>query len=163
MPNMEVRKEGDWLRDPIWSPLSNTLSIGWERKGPEPERRGVYRLIGKDRKGNVLVEDSIVVIQMYPTLVLNPKELHFDANGGTDVVTIEKTNINLETLEVTTTSDFIHLNREDKKVFVTVDKNQDGHQRSGSIKFEGEAPSGPPHVVYLSVTQDGVEGDVGEI
>lgn len=163
MPNMEVRKEADWLREPIWTPHTNTLCIGWKHLENTNERRGIYRLIGKDRKGNVLIEDSIVVIQMSPTLVLKPSQLHFDAKGGTDTVTIVKTNINMETLQVTTTSDFIYLDQDEKKIIVRVDKNQDEHQRSGTIKFEGEAPNGFNYIDYLTVTQDGDEGEMGEI
>ena len=141
MENVEVKTEGGWLKEPSWLPHKNELTVYWPDL-PEgvKERRGVVRLIGKSQKGEKLVEDSIVVHQFIPYIELTPDKLEFEAKGGTQTVTVGKTN--LTDLKVKTSSDYLTLKFEGNTITVTMDENKTSEERGATIYVEGKTPDG---------------------
>jgi len=154
MANVEVTAEADWLKQigPSWVAHENQLTIYWpELPDDVQDRRGVIRLIGKSQKGEVLVEDSIVVVQFEPFMELTPDKLEFSEKGGTQKVTIGKTN--LTNLTVSTNTDEIKATLEDKTITVTMGKNTSDKVRGGTVYIEGTASNKQRVKVPLTVTQ----------
>lgn len=160
MANVEVKAEADWLNkiSPAWLPHKNQLTVYWpELPADVKDRRGVVRLIGKSKKGETLVEDSIVVHQFVPYVELTPDELEFDAKGGTQTVTIGKTN--LTNLKVRANSDDIKLKFEGNTITVTMDENKTSGVRGGQINVEGTDPNGQTgNYGVIFVTQKAASG-----
>jgi hypothetical protein len=126
------------------------------------DRRGVVRLIGKSKKGETLVEDSIVVHQFVPYVELTPDKLEFDAKGGTQTVTIGKTN--LTNLKVRANSNDIKLKFEGNTITVTMDENKTSGVRGGTIYVEGKDPDGTTgDYGVILVTQKAGSSSQGEI
>ena len=154
MENMEVKAEADWLNatKPNWLAHKNELTIYWpDLPGDVNDRRGIIRLIGKSQKGETLVEDSIVVVQFEPFMELTPDKLEFEASGGSQTITIGKTN--LKNLEVSTNSEDIQATLNDKIITVTMGENKTSEQRGGAVYVEGAAPDGKKVKIFASVTQ----------
>ena len=159
MANMEVKVEGDFLKEtePIWLDHLNELNIYWPEL-PEnvKDRRGVVRLIGKSQKGEVLVEDSIVVHQYVPFVEVTPSKMVFEAKGGTQTATITKTN--LTDLKVISDYDYIHSKLEGDVITVTVDENKDADARGSSngVCLEGKKPNGETIIMpVIYIDQEG--------
>lgn len=158
MPNMEVKAEAKWLKEPYWLKHLNELSIGWDEL-PEgvKERRGVYRLIGKSVKGDTLTVDSIVVNQYRVYLDLTDVTLDFDVKGGTKNVGIIATNV--KDLKVSTNSDYIKAKLDGYIITVTVTENTENDDRGGAVYIEGKTPEGKDFKQYIMVTQKGIGGN----
>lgn len=142
MENMEVKAEADWLREiePSWLPHKNQLTIYWPDLPQDvKDRRGVIRLTGKSHSGETLVVDSIVVVQFDPFLELTPDKLEFSEKGGTQTVTIGKTNVT--DLKVSTNSEDITATLKDKTITVSMGKNTTDQQRGGFVYVEGKTPN----------------------
>ncbi len=154
MPNMEVKSEADWLEQVSWRDYENRVCIGWQEL-PEDvkERRGVVRLYGLSKSGEILVEDSIVVVQSSTYLELSPTKLEFDAKGGTKTVTIKKTN--LKDLTLGRTSSYIHASIEGTTITVTVDENTNPEERSESVSVNGTTENGRMGGAIFDVVQAG--------
>ena len=174
MANVEVKAEADWLNkiSPAWLAHKNELTIywpdlpedvkekQWKTEISKYHRRGVVRLIGKTKKGETLVEDSIVVHQFVPYVELTPDKLEFDAKGGTQTVTIGKTN--LTNLKVRANSNDIKLKFEGNTITVTMDENKTSDVRGGTIYVEGKDPDGTTgDYGVILVTQKAGSGSQG--
>lgn len=163
MANVEVKAEADWLNkiSPAWLAHKNELTVYWpELPTDVKDRRGVVRLIGKSKKGETLVEDSIVVRQFVPYVELTPDKLEFDANGGTQTVKIGNTN--LTNLKVRANSDDIKLKFEGNTITVTMDENKTSNVRGGQINVEGTDPNGQTsNYGVIFVTQKAGSGSQG--
>ena len=160
MANVEVKAEADWLNkiSPAWLPHKNQLTVYWPDL-PEgvKERRGVVRLIGKSQKGEKLVEDSIVVHQFIPYIELTPDKLEFEAKGGTQTVTVGKTN--LTDLKVKTSSDYLTLKFEGNTITVTMNENKTSEERGATIYVEGKTPDGKTDdYAVITVYQEAASG-----
>ena len=159
MANMEVKVEGDWLNEtkPIWLDHLNELNIYWpELPEDVKDRRGVVRLTGKSQKGEVLVEDSIVVHQYVPFVEVTPSKMVFEAKGGTQTATITKTN--LTDLKVISDYDYIHSKLEGNVITVMVDENKDADARGSSngVCLEGKKPNGETIIMpVIYIDQEG--------
>ena len=159
MANMEVKVEGDFLKEtePIWLDHLNELNIYWpELPETVKDRRGVVRLTGKSQKGEVLVEDSIVVHQYVPFVEVTPSKMVFEAKGGTQTATITKTN--LTDLKVISDYDYIHSKLEGDVITVTVDENKDADARGSSngVCLEGKKPNGETIIMpVIYIDQEG--------
>ena len=154
MANMEVKVEGDFLKEtePIWLDHLNELNIYWpELPDTVKDRRGVVRLTGKSQKGEVLVEDSIVVHQFVPYVELTPDKLEFEVQGGTQTVTITKTN--LKDLSVSTESDFCTATLKDNVITVTVKPNTSAEARSASVVIKGKNVIDKEVSDFIPITQ----------
>ena len=154
MANMEVKVEGDWLNEtkPIWLDHLNELNIYWpELPEDVKDRRGVVRLTGKSQKGEVLVEDSIVVHQYVPFMELSDTSLEFNEKGGTKTVTIGNTNV--KDITVSSNTEYITATLQDKTITVTIDKNTTDQTRGGTVYVEGKASNGQTISFPIIVTQ----------
>lgn len=159
MENVEVRTEGDWLEEPSWLAHQNQLTVYWTDLPKDvKDRRGVIRLTGKSQTGETLVVDSIVVVQFEPFMELSIDKLEFSEKGGTQKVTIGKTN--LTDLTVSTNSADIKATLEDKTITVTMGRNNTDQPASGAVYIEGTAPNKQRVKMMLLVTQErGYEPD----
>lgn len=160
MPNLEVVVEAGWLKKPIWQKHLNELSIGWQEL-PEDvkDRRGVFRLYGKSKTGEILVEDSIVVHQYVVYADVTPSKMKFETKGGTQTATI--TGTNLTDLKVSTDLSWVHPILKDNVITVTVDENKevDGRGASNAICLEGKTPDGQQvSISVIYVEQAGIGG-----
>ena len=154
MANMEVKVEGDWLNEtkPIWLDHLNELNIYWpELPEDVKDRRGVVRLTGKSQKGEVLVEDSIVVHQYVPFMELSDTSLEFNEKGGTKTVSIGNTNV--KDITVSSNTEYITATLQDKTITVTIDKNTTDQTRGGTVYVEGKASNGQTISFPIIVTQ----------
>lgn len=158
MANMQVKAEAKWLKDASWLAHHNQLAIGWEEL-PEgtKERRGVYRLTGLSKDGkDTLTVDSIVVVQYRPYIELTPDVLEFDVKGGTQTVTIGKTNIT--DLKLSTTEKYLQAKFDGNTIKVTMTENTDTEERTGRVYIEGKQPDGKDYKDYIRVSQLGTGG-----
>ena len=159
MENVEVKTEDTWLRNLIWSGHRNELSFFWDDL-PDGmrSRRGVIRLTGFSQKGEKLVEDSIVVIQSIAYVDVEPKQLTFPKEGGTQTVTITETSLTNITPSIV--SDNIHVSMSDNVITVTADANTDESSRYVWIYIHGTAPDGrETSIPSIEVTQEGAGTD----
>ena len=159
MENVEVKTEDTWLRNLIWSGHQNELSFFWDDL-PDGmrSRRGVIRFTGLSQKGEELVEDSIVVIQSIAYVDVEPKQLTFPKEGGTQTVTITETSLTNITPSIV--SENIHVSMTDNVITVTADPNTDESSRYVWIYLNGIAPDGRlTSIPSIEVTQEGTGED----
>ena len=141
MAKVECTSSAEWLSF-VWLDHKNELAIFWDDL-PEnmKDRKATILLQGKNSKTNeLIIEDSVVVRQFIPYVELTPKELEFDASGGTMTVTVGKTN--LTDLDVSSTTEDIKLKFEGNIITVTMEENTTPEERGGTIYVEGTAPDG---------------------
>jgi len=141
MAKVECISSAEWLSF-VWLDHKNQLAIYWDDLPDNlRDRKATILLQGKNSKTNELImEDSIVVHQFIPYVELTPKELEFDASGGTMTITVGKTN--LTDLNVSSTTDDIKLKFEGNIITVTMEENTTPEERGGTIYLEGTAPDG---------------------
>ena len=161
MENVEVKTEDTWLRNLIWSGHQNELTFFWDDL-PDGmrSRRGAIRFTGLSQKGEELVEDSIVVIQSIAYVDVEPKQLTFPKEGGSQTVTITETSLTNITPSIV--SDNIHVSMTDNVITVTADENTDESSRYVWIYINGTAPDGrETSIPSIEVTQEGAGEDPG--
>lgn len=161
MSNVEVKTDADWMsgdRTPVWLAHLNELTVFWPEL-PEGvnQRRGVVRLIGKTQKGEVILEDSVVVIQAKPFVELSMENVELGAKGGTKTVTVVNTNLKDITAKVLAGIDYIHVTLEKGVITITVDPNEDASGRSSYIIVDGVASDGTVIRTFINVNQLGTE------
>lgn len=154
-PNMSIvneKSEAKWLT-PYWFPERNELSVHWEGlpKGMT-ERRGVIRLTGLSHKGDTLAVDSVVVLQQSAYIAIHPNKLSFGKQGGTQVVTIDSTNV--ESIAIQNTSDGITATLNGNKLTITVAPNS-GEVYTSHIILEGKTKYGLTGNAIIEISQDG--------
>lgn len=162
MENVEVKTEDTWLRNLIWSGHQNELTFFWDDL-PDGmrSRRGAIRFTGLSQKGEELVEDSIVVIQSIAYVDVEPKQLTFPKEGGSQTVTITETSLTNITPSIV--SDNIHVSMTDNVITVTADANTDESSRYVWIYINGTAPDGrETSIPSIEVTQEGTGTDPSE-
>jgi len=145
MKNVNVKSEAKWISEPFFNEQENDLWISWQEL-PEgvKERRGVIRLYGMSsrNKGEVLVEDSIVVTQGPPFIELSADSLIFDVEGGTKSLTILRTNLKDLKVVAPDNDKFItECTLNDDIITVTLAKSNEDY-RSSLISVQGRCPSG---------------------
>ena len=158
-PNMSIvneKSEAKWLT-PYWFPERNELSVHWEGlpKGMT-ERRGVIRLTGLSHKGDTIATDSVVVVQQSAYIALHPDKLSFGKQGGTQVVTIDSTNV--ESIAIQNTSDGITATLNGNKLTITVAPNS-GEVYTSHIILEGKTKYGLTGNAIIEISQDGKSPD----
>ncbi len=156
-PNMSIvyeKSEAKWLT-PYWFPERNELSVHWEGlpKGMT-ERRGVIRLTGLSHKGDTIATDSVVVVQQSGYIALHPDKLSFGKQGGTQVVTIDSTNV--ESIAIGATSDGITATLTGNKLTITVSPNS-GEAYTSHIILEGKTKYGVTGSALIEISQDGTD------
>ena len=156
MAIMEAKSEADWIEEPVWYPDENNLNIKYSSMPDNMQGRiGVVRLTGKNHKGEVLVEDSIVVFQGQPYIFLSTNQLKFDVKGGTQEVTITDTNVKNITVKAGNEGDYIHPSIKDNVITIKVDENPNAEGRANSVFVEGRFGNGMTVSVFISIEQDG--------
>ena len=112
------------------------LSLEWEDMPSEVyDRRARIDIVGTNQKGDVILEDSVIVVQHEDMLKFTPQSIEAEAIGGTFTVNITETN--LKDLSVSTESDFCTATLDDKVITVTVKPNTSAEARSASIVIKG--------------------------
>lgn len=155
MENVEVKAEAAWLGEPTWLGSKNELSFHWEDlPGGMKSRRGVIRLIGKSKKDELLAEDSIVVIQSGPYMVLEPDKLVFPKEGGTKTVTIKETNLTNLRLQIPASSPEIKGTLTGNVVLITMPANT-GAKRGNQVRIVGKYIDGTEAFAAFEVEQEG--------
>lgn len=155
MENVEVETKTNWINTLNWTGSQNELSFHWEDL-PDgmKSRRGVIHLIGKSKKGEVLVEDSIVVIQSGPYMVLEPEKLTFPKEGGTKTVTIKETNLTNLRLQIPASSPEIKGTLTGNVVLITMPANT-GAKRGNQVRIVGKYIDGTEAFAAFEVEQEG--------
>ena len=159
MAKVECTSSAKWLRL-VWLDHKNELAIFWDDLPKNmKDRKATILLQGKNSKTNeVIIEDSVVVHQFIPYVELTPKELEFNASGGTKTITVGETN--LKNLHVSSTTEDIKLKFEDNIITVTMERNMTPEDRGGTIYVEGTAPNGKTgQYGVVFVTQKSSEPD----
>ena len=165
VPNMEIVKvntDASWLTNLSWMGQDNLLSFHWDdMPAGLRERRAVIRLTGESQKGEVLAEDSIVVIQSRAYIILEPEKLTFPKEGGTKTVTIKETNLTDLKLKIPASSPEIHGTLSGNIVTITMDENKEPGKRGNMVRIEGKSVDG--EIVYggFDVEQEGTGEDPG--
>ncbi|MBO4487419.1 MAG: BACON domain-containing protein [Bacteroidaceae bacterium] len=161
MENVEVSSTTEWLRNITFLSSENELSFHWDDlPDGKKSRRGVIHLIGKSQRGEVLVEDSIVVIQAGPYMVLEPDKLVFPKEGGTKTVTIKETNLKDLKLQLPASSPEITGKLSGNTVTITMPANT-GAKRGNQVRVTGKYIDGTEAVAVFTVEQEGDGVDPG--
>lgn len=143
--NLTFTSKADWLKceDSMTfnyeddSVTGRELSLEWEDM-PEDiyDRRARIDVAGYNQKGDVILEDSVVVVQHEDLLEFTPKSIEAEAIGGTFTVNITKTN--LKDLSVSTESDFCTATLSDNVITVTVKPNTSAEERYAAVVIKGK-------------------------
>jgi hypothetical protein len=156
MKQVTLTPSASWLSTIRWDE-KGTLDIYWEGlPEKESDRRGAIYVTGKTHKGQVLIEDSIVVVQAKASLELSTNKLTFDKKGGTKTVTITKTN--LTDITVSTPSGFLQCAISGNIITVAVEPNN-AEERSATIYIDGKLPTGAEGHGFIDVYQEGTSGN----
>lgn len=141
-----------------WKQDESTVIIAHEELPEDMESRDcVMHLIGKNSKGDVLLERDIPVKQLKPSITFLPEVIEAAAEGGTYTTKIVKTT--LMGIEVSPADDFLHPTKEDDIITVVVDPNPDTHSRKGHVIVKGMTEGGQTMEVKLEVRQKAAEED----
>ena len=137
MANVECTSNEKWLSF-VWLDHKNELAIYWDEMPKDTnDRKATILLQGKNSKtGELIIEDSVVVVQHEDLLEFTPKSIEAEANGGTFTVNITKTN--LKNLSVSTESDFCKATLKDNVITVTVSENTTAEERFAAITIKGK-------------------------
>lgn len=142
--NLTFTSKADWLKcegtlafnyedDSV---TGRELSLEWEDMPADVyDRRGRIDITGLNQKGDVILEDSVIVVQHEDLLEFTPRSIEAEAKGGTYTVNITKTN--LKDLSVSTESDFCTATLKDNVVIVTVKPNTSAEERFAAITIKG--------------------------
>ena len=143
--NLTFTSKADWLKceDSMTfnyeddSVTGRELTLEWEDM-PEDiyDRRARIDVAGYNQKGDVILEDSVVVVQHEDLLEFTPKSIEAEANGGTYTVNITKTN--LTDLSVSTESDFCTATLSDNVITVTVKPSTSAEERYAAVVIKGK-------------------------
>ena len=160
MKNVEVKGTVDWMGEPLWTSSENLVSFSWTDL-PEgtQSRRGVIRLTGLSQKGEELVQDSIVVVQARPFMVLEPEKLSFPKEGGTQTVAIKETNLTDLTLRIPASSPEIEGTLDGNTVTITMGENKQPEKRGNMVRIEGTSVDGDPFYGAFEVEQAAASDD----
>ena len=163
--NLTFTSKADWLKceDSMTfnyeddSVTGRELSLEWEDM-PEDiyDRRARIDVAGYNQKGDVILEDSVVVVQHEDLLEFTPKSIEAEANGGTYTVNITKTN--LKDLSVSTESDFCKATLKDNVITVTVSENTTAEKRYASVTIKGKNIAGKEITTFFEVSQEAGSG-----
>lgn len=163
--NLTFTSKADWLKceDSMTfnyeddSVTGRELSLEWEDM-PEDiyDRRARIDVAGYNQKGDVILEDSVVVVQHEDLLEFTPKSIEAEANGGTYTVNITKTN--LTDLSVSTESDFCKATLKDNVITVTVSENTTAEKRYASVTIKGKNIAGKEITTFFEVSQEAGSG-----
>lgn len=164
--NLTFTPKADWLK----GEESNTynyeddsvtgreLTLEWENMPDDVyDRRGRIDIIGYNQKGDVILEDSVVVVQHEDLLEFTPKSIEAEAIGGTYTVNITQTN--LTDLSVSTESDFCTATLSDNVITVTVKPNTSAEERYASVVIKGMNAADKEVSDFISISQAS-EGEV---
>lgn len=163
--NLTFTSKADWLKceDSMTfnyeddSVTGRELTLEWEDM-PEDiyDRRARIDVAGYNQKGDVILEDSVVVVQHEDLLEFTPKSIEAEANGGTYTVNITKTN--LTDLSVSTESDFCKATLKDNVITVTVSENTTAEKRYASVTIKGKNIAGKEITTFFEVSQEAGSG-----
>lgn len=143
--NLAFASKADWLKCEEGmtfnydddSVTGRELTLEWEDMPDDVyDRRGRIDVTGYNQKGDVILEDSVIVVQHEDVLEFTPQSIEAEAKGGTYTVTITKTN--LKDLSVSTESDFCKATLKDNVITVTVSENTTAEERFAAITIKGK-------------------------
>lgn len=143
--NLTFTSKADWLKcDESMtfnyeddSVTGRELTLEWEDMPDDIyDRRARIDVAGYNQKGDVILEDSVVVVQHEDLLEFTPKSIEAEANGGTYTVNITKTN--LTDLSVSTESDFCSATLSNNVITVTVKPSTSAEERYAAVVIKGK-------------------------
>lgn len=168
MENVQVSTKTDWIDRLYWHGEDNKVGFHWKDLPQLPQgenqRRGTIYLTGLSKRGEVLVVDSITVIQAAPYIIVEPKKMVFPIEGGTQVATIIETSVSNITPTISPNNYIgeIRVSINGNTITVTANDNSDGDSRSAWVVLEGTGPDGLPVKSYaIEITQEGTGEDPG--
>ena len=162
---LEVKPKADWLKCEEFmsfnhddnSVTGRVLSVRWEDMPADVyDRRGRIDVIGYNQKGDVILEDSVIVVQHEDVLEYAPKSIEAEAKGGTFTVNITKTN--LTDLSVSSDENFCKATLKDNVITVTVSENTTAEKRYASVTIKGKNTVGKERTTFFEVSQAAGEG-----
>ena len=142
--NLTFTSKADWLKGEDSntynyeddSVTGRELTLEWEDMPSEVyDRRGRIDITGTNQKGDVILEDSVIVVQHEDLMKFTPQSIEAEAIGGTFTVNITETN--LKDLSVSTESDFCTATLDGKVITVTIKPNTSTEARSASVVIKG--------------------------
>lgn len=143
--NLAFASKADWLKceenmtfnyddDSV---TGRELSLEWEDMPDDVyDRRGRIDVTGYNQKGDVILEDSVIVVQHEDVLEFTPQSIEAEAKGGTYTVNITKTN--LKDLSVSSDEDFCKATLKNNVITVTVSENTTAEERFAAITIKGK-------------------------
>lgn len=169
--NLTFTSKADWLKCEEThdfnydddSVIGRELSLEWEDMPDDVyDRRARIDIIGNNQKGDVILEDSVIVVQHEDVLEFTPQSIEAEAQGGTFTVNITKTN--LKDLSVSTESDFCEATLKDNVVTVTVKPNTSAEERYASVVIKGKNAADKETSNFIPISQaSGSEVNPGEV
>ena len=159
--NIEYKPKVDWLKatDLIaYEDQGRQVSVQIDEMPAETyDRRGRIDVVGKNRAGDVILEDSIIVVQSEMLLEFSPEKIEADVKGGTYTINITKTN--LTDLTVASDEDFCKATLSGNTITVVVSENTTTDERFAKIIIKGTTIDGKQQQDYATVTQLAAKND----
>lgn len=158
--NLTFTPKADWLKCEEFNTFNmdddsvtgRELRLEWEDMPDDVyDRCGRIDIIGMNQKGDVILEDSVIVVQHEDLLKLTPQSIEAEAIGGTFTVNITKTN--LKDLSVSTESDFCTATLKDNVITVTVKPNTSTEERFAAITIKGKNVADKEVLDYIQISQ----------
>lgn len=162
--NLAFASKADWLKCEEGmtfnydddSVTGRELTLEWEDMPDDVyDRRGRIDVTGYNQKGDVILEDSVIVVQHEDVLEFAPESIEAEAKGGTYTVNITKTN--LTDLSVSSDEDFCKATLKNNVITVTVSENTTAEKRYASVTIKGKNIAGKEITTFFEVSQLGKE------
>ena len=163
--NLAFASKADWLKCEEGmtfnydddSVTGRELSLEWEDMPDDVyDRRGRIDVTGYNQKGDVILEDSVIVVQHEDVLEFAPESIEAEAKGGTYTVNITKTN--LKDLSVSSDEDFCKATLKNNVITVTVSENTTAEKRYASVTIKGKNIAGKEITTFFVVSQEAGSG-----
>ena len=159
IPDFAFSLNANWVTA-RWKQDESTVILAHEELPEDMESRDcVLHIIGKNSKGDVLLERDIPVKQLKPSITFSPEVIEAAAEGGTYTTKIVKTT--LTGIEVSPVDDYLHPTKEGDIITVVVDPNPDTRSRKGHVIVKGMTEGGQTMEVKLEVRQKAAEEEPG--
>ena len=163
--NLAFASKADWLKCEEGmtfnydddSVTGRELTLEWEDMPDDVyDRRGRIDVTGYNQKGDVILEDSVIVVQHEDVLEFAPESIEAEAKGGTYTVNITKTN--LTDLSVSSDEDFCKATLKNNVITVTVSENTTAEKRYASVTIKGKNIAGKEITTFFVVSQEAGSG-----
>ncbi len=151
MPKVEMSTGVDWATA-SWMPINRVFVMHYKALPPGVEGRDLkLHIVGKNSKGEVLLEKDVPVRQGRVVIQFSPDPIEAEAEGGTYTAKIVKSP--LKEHQVKSGDSFVKPTLDGDVITVEVDPNPDPEEREGTVIVSGVTANGQYAECALKVHQ----------